>query len=99
MKSKIIVHVFSLLLIVECSYGQNNSVDTLDTYIPKLMKYFGAPGLAISIVQDGEIKYSKGFGTKTINKNDTVDSNTVIGKQKCSENGNCNAVKTGTGIQ
>ena len=23
----------------------------------------------------------------------------VIGKQKCSENGNCNAVKTGTGIQ
>lgn len=78
MKSKIIVHVFSLLLIVECSYGQNNSVDTLDTYIPKLMKYFGAPGLAISIVQDGEIKYSKGFGTKTINKNDTVDSNTLF---------------------
>jgi len=23
----------------------------------------------------------------------------VIGKQKCSENGNCSAVKTGTGIQ
>jgi len=78
MKSKIIVQFFSLLLIVNCSFGQNNSLDTLDKYIPKLMQYFGAPGLAISIVQDGEIKYSKGFGTKTINKNDTVDNNTLF---------------------
>jgi CubicO group peptidase (beta-lactamase class C family) len=42
------------------------------------MQYFGAPGLAISIVQDDEIKYSKGFGTKTINRNDPVDSNTLF---------------------
>ncbi len=30
---------------------------------------------------------------------DSLKSYVVIGKQKCSENGNCNAVKTGTGIQ
>jgi len=29
----------------------------------------------------------------------TVIGISVIGKQKCSENGNCNAIKTGTGIQ
>lgn len=78
MKSKIIVQFFSLLLIVNCAFSQKSSLDTLDKYIPDLMQYFGAPGLAISIVQDGEIKYSKGFGTKTINKNDTVDSNTLF---------------------
>lgn len=78
MKSKIILQFISLLLIVNCSFGQNSSLDTLDEYIPDLMRYFGAPGLAISIVQDGEIKYSKGFGTKTINRNDPVDNNTLF---------------------
>ena len=78
MKSKIIAQFFSLFLIVNCSFGQNSSLDTLDNYIPKLIQYFGAPGLAISIVQDGEIKYTKGFGTKTINKNDKVDNNTLF---------------------
>jgi CubicO group peptidase (beta-lactamase class C family) len=78
MKNKIIVLFFSLLFIVNSSFGQSNSLDTLDKYIPELMQYFCAPGLAISIVQDGEIKYSKGFGTKTINKDDPVDSNTLF---------------------
>lgn len=78
MKNKIIALFFSLLFIVNSSFGQSNTLDTLDKYIPELMQYFCAPGLAISIVQDGEIKYSKGFGTKTINRNDPVDSNTLF---------------------
>lgn len=78
MKTKIIAQFISFLVIVNYSFGQRSSLDTLDKYIPDLMQYFGAPGLAISIVKDGEIEYSKGFGTKTINRNDPVDNNTLF---------------------
>ncbi len=55
-----------------------NTIDSLDQYIPKQMKHFEVPGLGIAVVQDGKVIYSKGFGTKTINKNESVDNNTLF---------------------
>ena len=65
-------------MIINLSYGQSQPLDTLDQYIEKQIAYYKAPGLAIAIVKDGEIKYSKGFGTRTINKNEPVDENTLF---------------------
>lgn len=77
MKNKILLPIF-LLLLANLSYGQSLPLDTLDQYIEKLMQHFDAPGVAVSIVQDGEIQYSKGFGTRTINKDEPVDDNTLF---------------------
>ena len=66
-------------LLIQYSYGQARSIDTLNKYIPKQMEHFETPGLGIAIVQDGEIKYAKGFGTRTINKTEPVDNNTLFG--------------------
>jgi CubicO group peptidase (beta-lactamase class C family) len=78
MKSKILVPLFLALLIANSSYGQSISLDTLDQHMEKLMKYYSTPGVAIAIVENGEIQYSKGFGTRTINKNEPVDENTLF---------------------
>ena len=78
MKNKILFSFCFVLIITSSSFGQTQPLDTLDQYLEKQIAYFKAPGLAIAIVQDGEIKYSKGFGTRTINKNEPVDENTLF---------------------
>lgn len=78
MKNKILLPIFLMLLTLNLSYGQNLPLDTLDQYFEKLMQHFDAPGVAVSIVQNGEIQYSKGFGTRTINKDEPVDENTLF---------------------
>ena len=78
MKNKNLFPIFLLLLFTHSSYGQSIPLDTLDQYIVKLMQHFDTPGLAISIIQDGELRYSKGFGTRTINKDEPVDGNTLF---------------------
>ena len=78
MKSKFLYLLILILLISNHSYGQNNQQDSLDHHIKKLMEYFETPGLAISIVQNGNIQYARGFGTRTINKNEPVDDNTLF---------------------
>ncbi len=69
-----------LLLPLNCNqaFGQDIQLDDLDNRIEELMKFFNAPGLAISIVHNGEIQYSKGFGTRTIGKDEPVDNNTLF---------------------
>ncbi len=78
MKRKFLYQLLLVLLILSNSYGQNNQLDSLDHHIKKLMEHFETPGLAISIVQNGNVQYAKGFGTRTINKNEPVDANTLF---------------------
>ncbi len=78
MKSKLIFVLAPLYLFASSLNGQNNEFDTLNKYIPQLIEHFNTPGLAIAIVKDGKVQYTKGFGTKTINKNHPVDENTLF---------------------
>lgn len=59
--------------------------DKLQALLPELekqvavgMKEFSVPGLAIGIVFDDKLVYSKGFGVRTIGKADKVTSETVF---------------------
>jgi CubicO group peptidase (beta-lactamase class C family) len=52
--------------------------DSLDSYIERGMALWQIPGLAISIVKDGKVIFSKGYGTKEQNKTDKVDVNTLF---------------------
>jgi len=58
--------------------AQRTELDTLDRYIPSMMEHFQTPGLAIAIVKDSRVLYSKGFGTRIIEKDAAVDSNTLF---------------------
>jgi len=76
---------FILLQILIFSFislnGQSNSkkITELDAYIQKGIELWKPPGLAVTIVKDGEIIFKKGYGVTSIGTNKLVDENTLFG--------------------
>ena len=54
-------------------------VQTLDQYIQKAQKDWKVPGLAITVVKDGEVLHSKGYGIREVGKAETVNTKTLFG--------------------
>lgn len=52
--------------------------DSLETYIRQGMKDWDVPGLAITIVKDGQVVVMSGFGVKDIRTKEPVDENTLF---------------------
>ena len=50
----------------------------LDAYVANAMKTWEVPGVAIAIVKGDSIVLAKGYGTRTIGKNEPVDPNTLF---------------------
>ena len=50
----------------------------LDADVESLMEMFDVPGLALVVVHDGEVVVSKGYGTRTLGKDEPVDGDTVF---------------------
>jgi CubicO group peptidase (beta-lactamase class C family) len=50
----------------------------LESYIAKGMKLFDLPGLAIGVVFDGQLVYSKGFGERSKTSGGGVDTHTLF---------------------
>lgn len=50
----------------------------LDNYYQKSLEEWHIPGMAIAIVKDGKIVFSKGYGYADINKKTKVDGNTLF---------------------
>ena len=74
----------SLLLIVfwvfpQLSFSQKIQFDSLDIFVQQLMNETNIPGIAIGIVLNDTISFSKGYGTKEINKNQPINENTIFG--------------------
>jgi CubicO group peptidase (beta-lactamase class C family) len=53
-------------------------IDWLEAEIPRLLKSSRVPGLAIALVADAHIAWSRGFGVKSSTSGGTVDENTVF---------------------
>lgn len=51
---------------------------TLDAYVAATMKDWKVPGIAIAIVKDDSIVYAKGYGTRTVGRNEPVDPTTIF---------------------
>jgi len=66
-------------MVFHTANGQTKAIDSLDQYIVKQMEHFESVGLGIAVVQDGEIQYSKGFGTRTLHNDEQVNNNTLFG--------------------
>ncbi|HET7622151.1 MAG TPA: serine hydrolase [Gemmatimonadaceae bacterium] len=58
--------------------AQKNPLAGLDQYVERAMKEWHVPGLAIAIVKDDSVVYSKGFGVRELGKPDRVDSHTIF---------------------
>lgn len=69
------------LVITNISLNAQNAtcLEGLDEFIEKGMADWGIPGLAVSVVKDGEIIYAKGFGVRKLGDTAPVDEHTVFG--------------------
>ena len=52
-------------------------VDT-DAYVEDAMRQFGAPGLALAIVEDGHVALAKGYGVRRLGSPERVDAHTAF---------------------
>jgi CubicO group peptidase (beta-lactamase class C family) len=75
------VSLFILFLFIPFPlHSQKKSPDlkSLDQYIAKAVKDWNVPGLAIAVVKDDSVIFAKGYGVKTVGKNDPVDTHTLF---------------------
>lgn len=57
----------------------DDAIGKLDGLVDELMKKSEIPGLAVAVVHDGKVAYSKGFGVRDVRKDgDKVDADTVF---------------------
>lgn len=63
-------------------YSNNDDINNFTTYlnnsIPKLMKKYRVPGVAIAIIEDGEAAFIGGFGFSDKEEKDPIDGDTVF---------------------
>lgn len=51
-------------------------IDALEQFVENARQQFGVPGVAIGIVQDGNVAYAEGFGIRELGKPEKVDADT-----------------------
>ncbi|GFN80425.1 protein flp [Plakobranchus ocellatus] len=64
--------------VAEVKSAQFNA-DEVGSEIEKTLKCYNNPGLGVSIVKDGKVIFSRGFGVRNIETKEPVDENTIFG--------------------
>ncbi|MDT9600506.1 serine hydrolase [Sphingosinicella rhizophila] len=57
---------------------QAKPLDDFGAYVEKARKEWRIPGVAVAVVKDDKIIYARGFGTRTVDRKEPVDENTVF---------------------
>src|SRR6266550_1458996 len=57
---------------------QSSGLATLDQFVPSQMQKWKVPGLAIAVVRNGKVIYSRGFGLRDVKDNLPVTTKTVF---------------------
>jgi CubicO group peptidase (beta-lactamase class C family) len=82
-------HVFLVNLffffIVSLTFGQQDKLAKVDTYIQKAMQDWNMPGFSVSIVKNDSVIFAKGYGIKETGKDRLVDENTLFVIASCSK--------------
>ena len=75
LRTNLLLPAFSLALL---SQAQQPDLTALDAYIADAVVKFDQPGLAVGIVKDGELVWSKGYGKLDLAKPEAVTPNSIF---------------------
>lgn len=64
--------------VIPAGAQSSNPLAGLDAYITNAMKDWQIPGVAVGIVKGDSVVFAKGFGTRTIGRNEPVDTHTLF---------------------
>lgn len=71
-----VILFISVSIVVGQETSKNNSL--LDSFIQEAKEDWKVPGLAVTIVKDGEVLFAKGFGARELGKKESVDAKTMF---------------------
>lgn len=77
-RNSVVLFVFLFLGSISIS-AQTLSSTEIDSLVERTMKTFDVPGIAVAIVKDDKVIHSKGYGVRSLNTKQKVDSNTLFG--------------------
>ena len=75
---KAILTCVSILVFSVVGICQSN-VELLDKYVESARNQWQVPGIAITVVQDGKVVFSKGYGVRELGKSEPVTTETLFG--------------------
>ncbi len=75
---KITLLVAAVLGLSTVQAQQRPDLKKLDAYITNAMEQFEQPGLAVGIVQNGDLIWSKGYGSPDLSNKEKVTANTIF---------------------
>lgn len=82
MKNNLLRLNLLLLLLFLPVFAFAQSIDEklkeIDAYAEKARRDWNVPGMAIGIVKDNKVTYTKGFGVREMNKPEKIDENTLF---------------------
>ncbi|HEX2081749.1 MAG TPA: serine hydrolase [Longimicrobium sp.] len=58
--------------------AQQGPLSGLEAYVEQGMRDWGVPGLALAVVKDDSVVFSRGFGTRTLGRSEPVDEHTAF---------------------
>lgn len=64
--------------LVAPAVAQDQKARDFDAYVTKAVKDWGAVGLGVAVVKDGQLVFAKGYGVRELGKPDPVDANTLF---------------------
>lgn len=79
MKTAHLIFLFILCVGFQFTHAQHNKkIKELDQYFQQALEDWNIPGMGISIVKDGEVLLSKGYGVKNVETGEKVNSSTLF---------------------
>lgn len=83
MKIQLFKHQFIIILLLlfisfGSSFAQDAPLQGFDDYVKKAMEDWKVAGLAIAVVKDDKIVFTKGYGVREMGKSDPVTPNTMF---------------------
>lgn len=66
----------ALIVIPTAVQAQQGPLDGLAAYVEQGMRDWKAPGLALAVVKDDSVVFARGFGTRTLGRDEPVDEHT-----------------------
>lgn len=70
------VPLAAVLLAAPAAEGQRGPLRGLDAYVEQAMRDWHVPGMALAVVKDDSVVYMRGFGTRTLGRDEPVDEHT-----------------------
>jgi len=69
---------FLILILITQNVGAQITPEQIDSIVNRALDNFAVAGVAVGIVKDGKVIYTKGYGVKDINTGEKVDANTIF---------------------